>query len=68
MPTAAEVIVQTLADSGIKRVYGLPGDSLNGVTENLQPAPAHGYPRLGSGEWVWRVSRIRMALRKRTAP
>src|SRR5580698_6247165 len=39
MPTAAEVIVQTLADSGIKRVYGLPGDSLNGVTDAIRQHP-----------------------------
>jgi thiamine pyrophosphate-dependent acetolactate synthase large subunit-like protein len=39
MRTAAEVIVQTLAASGIKRVYGLPGDSLNGVTDSIRRNP-----------------------------
>lgn len=39
MPTAAEVIVQTLAASGVKRVYGLPGDSLNGVTDSIRRHP-----------------------------
>ncbi|HEY0264292.1 MAG TPA: ubiquinone-dependent pyruvate dehydrogenase [Granulicella sp.] len=36
MPTAAEVIIQTLAASGVKRVYGLPGDSLNGITDSIR--------------------------------
>src|SRR5579875_895517 len=39
MPTAAEVIIQTLAASGVKRVYGLPGDSLNGITDSLRKTP-----------------------------
>ncbi len=34
--TAAEVIVETLVQSGVKRVYGLPGDSLNGITESTR--------------------------------
>src|ERR1700709_1869217 len=34
--SAAEVIVQTLVASGIKRVYGLPGDSLNGITDSIR--------------------------------
>ncbi len=34
--TAAEVIVETLAASGVKRIYGLPGDSLNGVTDSIR--------------------------------
>jgi pyruvate dehydrogenase (quinone) len=36
MPTAAEIIVQTLVGSGVKRVYGLPGDSLNGLTDSIR--------------------------------
>lgn len=43
MTTVAENIVATLAASGVKRVYGIPGDSLNGFTDALR----------GSGiEWV----------------
>lgn len=43
MATVAENLVQTLAASGVKRVYGIPGDSLNGLTDALR----------GSGvEWV----------------
>jgi len=34
--SAAEVIVETLIASGVKRVYGLPGDSLNGLTDSIR--------------------------------
>jgi pyruvate dehydrogenase (quinone) len=36
MPTVAENIVATLKASGVRRVYGLPGDSLNGFTDALR--------------------------------
>ncbi len=39
MASVAEVLVQTLALSGVKRVYGLPGDSLNGVTDSIRKHP-----------------------------
>jgi pyruvate dehydrogenase (quinone) len=42
--TIAEVIVESLKNSGVKRVYGLPGDSLNGFTDALR--------KDGSLEWV----------------
>ena len=42
--TIAELIVETLKNAGIKRVYGLPGDSLNGFTDALR--------RDGSIEWI----------------
>jgi pyruvate dehydrogenase (quinone) len=32
----ADVIVATLKASGVKRIYGLPGDSLNGLTDALR--------------------------------
>ena len=34
--TAAEVIIRTLVASGVRRVYGLPGDSLNGITDAIR--------------------------------
>ena len=37
--SAAEVIVETLVSSGVKRMYGLPGDSLNGVTDAIRQHP-----------------------------
>jgi pyruvate dehydrogenase (quinone) len=34
--TVAEVMVSTLKASGVRRVYGIPGDSLNGFTDALR--------------------------------
>lgn len=43
MTTVAKNMVDTLVAAGVKRVYGIPGDSLNGFTDALR----------GSGiEWV----------------
>ncbi|HEY2320322.1 MAG TPA: ubiquinone-dependent pyruvate dehydrogenase [Solirubrobacteraceae bacterium] len=36
MPTIADVIVATLKASGVQRVYGLAGDSLNGFTDAIR--------------------------------
>ena len=32
----ADVLVDTLAAAGVKRVYGLVGDSLNGITDSIR--------------------------------
>ena len=34
--TVADVMVATLKASGVRRVYGIPGDSLNGFTDALR--------------------------------
>lgn len=36
MRTSADLIVSTLRRAGVERVYGLPGDSLNGLTESIR--------------------------------
>ncbi|MCV7408164.1 pyruvate dehydrogenase [Mycobacterium florentinum] len=36
MPTVAQHIISALEGSGIARVYGLPGDSLNGFTDAIR--------------------------------
>jgi pyruvate dehydrogenase (quinone) len=36
--TVAEVMVATLKASGVRRVYGIPGDSLNGFTDAMRRA------------------------------
>lgn len=36
MATVADVIVETLSAVGVKRIYGVVGDSLNGITDSLQ--------------------------------
>jgi pyruvate dehydrogenase (quinone) len=35
-PTVADVMVATLKASGVRRIYGLPGDSLNGFTDAIR--------------------------------
>src|ERR1700722_12183048 len=42
--TIAELMIESLKNAGVKRVYGLPGDSLNGFTDALR--------RDGTIEWV----------------
>ncbi|WP_225652547.1 thiamine pyrophosphate-binding protein [Streptomyces pseudogriseolus] len=42
--TVADRVVEALAASGVRRVHGLPGDSLNGFTDALR--------RNGSVEWT----------------
>jgi pyruvate dehydrogenase (quinone) len=34
--TLADVVVATLKASGVRRIYGIPGDSLNGLTDALR--------------------------------
>jgi pyruvate dehydrogenase (quinone) len=36
MPTVAESLVKTLVESGVKRMYGIVGDSLNGITDAIR--------------------------------
>jgi pyruvate dehydrogenase (quinone) len=43
MTTVADTIVEILHDAGVNRVYGIPGDSLNGFTDALRR----------SGEVAW---------------
>ena len=41
--TVSDLIIETLKNAGVKRVYGIPGDSLNGFTDAL----------LGDGTLSW---------------
>ena len=34
--TVADLLVQTLAAAGVERVYGVSGDSLNGITDSIR--------------------------------
>jgi pyruvate dehydrogenase (quinone) len=36
MGTVAEIVVATLKASGVRRMYGIPGDSVNGFTDALR--------------------------------
>ena len=42
--TAADYMAEALAQAGVKRIYGVVGDSLNGFTDSLR--------RLNSIEWI----------------
>ena len=44
MKTVADQFAETLAAAGIKRIYGIVGDSLNGLTDAIR--------RQGKIEWV----------------
>jgi pyruvate dehydrogenase (quinone) len=33
----ADVLVETLVSAGVRRVYGVAGDSLNGITDSIRP-------------------------------
>jgi pyruvate dehydrogenase (quinone) len=37
MPRVADVLVDTLVAAGVRRVYGVAGDSLNAITDSLRP-------------------------------
>jgi pyruvate dehydrogenase (quinone) len=37
MITVADQLTETLANAGVKRIWGVAGDSLNGITESLRP-------------------------------
>jgi len=39
MATVADHVISVLQRSGVQRVYGLPGDSLNGLTDAIRRAP-----------------------------
>ena len=36
----ADLVAETLAQAGVRRIYGVVGDSLNGLTESLRHRPA----------------------------
>src|SRR6476646_7661140 len=40
----AELLVETLVLAGVKRIYGVPGDSLNGITDAIR--------RRGGVQWA----------------
>jgi pyruvate dehydrogenase (quinone) len=44
MSTVADQLAETLAMSGVKRIYGVVGDSLNGITDSIR--------RQGKIEWI----------------
>jgi len=37
MKRVADLLVDTLVVAGVERIYGLAGDSLNGITDSIRP-------------------------------
>jgi pyruvate dehydrogenase (quinone) len=37
MKRVADLLVDTVVAAGVERVYGLAGDSLNGITDSIRP-------------------------------
>jgi len=44
MATIADLLAKTLADAGVERIWGVTGDSLNGLSDSLR--------RLGRIVWM----------------
>jgi glyoxylate carboligase len=38
MKRAADLLLEALADAGVQRIYGVSGDSLNGITDSIRAA------------------------------
>jgi glyoxylate carboligase len=67
--TVADVMVATLRASGVQRVYGIPGDSLNGFTDAMRRGRHHhlgARPARAEGKRGWRFS-VRAAAPSRTS-
>jgi thiamine pyrophosphate-dependent acetolactate synthase large subunit-like protein len=32
----ADLVTKVLAEAGVRRIYGVPGDSLNGITDSIR--------------------------------
>ena len=39
--TVANLLVEVLADAGVRRIYGVSGDSLNGITDSIADSRRH---------------------------
>jgi thiamine pyrophosphate-dependent acetolactate synthase large subunit-like protein len=58
MKTGAELVVQTLADAGVKYVFGIGGDSVIALIDAIDRTPGIQYmlrlPRLFAGHRAYR--------------
>ena len=32
----ADLVTKVLSEAGVRRIYGVPGDSLNGITDSIR--------------------------------
>ena len=58
--TIAEILVETLVAAGVKRIFGVVGDSLNGILEEIEVS---GYDGRFSPQWLHVLSRVVAPLR-----
>ena len=69
--TVSDLFVETLQQAGVQRIYGVVGDSLNGITESIRArgkidwvhvrheevaAFAAGADEAGPGEWAQTIA------------
>ena len=59
MPTVAESLVKTLVEAGVKRIYGIVGDSLNGITDAIRREKTIQWIQEPRGANIWRKTRLR---------
>ena len=45
MTTVSDFLLQRLYDWGVRRIYGYPGDGINGITASRLIAPSRSVPR-----------------------
>lgn len=50
MPNVAEVLIDTLIENGVQRIWGLPGDSLNALTDAVRTRPSIGWMHVRNEE------------------
>ncbi len=67
MTTVADHVISTLQASGITRMYGLPGDSLNGLTDAIRRAEHFSWEHVRHEETAGFAAAADAALTKRLA-
>jgi thiamine pyrophosphate-dependent acetolactate synthase large subunit-like protein len=74
--TVADQMVATFEAAGVKRIYGLVGDSLNGFTDSLRRAKTIEWLHVrheevaafAAGAEAWKFRRSRPCIPKRSRP
>jgi len=51
MSTVAESLVKTLAAAGVKRIYGIVGDSLNGIIDEIRRQKTIDWVQFAMRKW-----------------
>jgi len=51
MTTVADQLAEVLANAGVKRIYGIVGDSLNGLTDSIRRKARSNGSMCGTKRW-----------------